>query len=242
MSQLQTRPRATWSPAKLRPVGGGAGIWPRPGRQRTTGGPGEGAAAQRPEPLRPIDGAVPSVQDQQDSEDQQDMKRAPLVAVGTVAGTAAVLAFPVTSTALHAPVASAPPTAGQPGTGHQGSTAPTTAQGPQTSSSEATAMQTTTTAGSGPSVAATGTTEQYPYGQLSARVTVSGGKVTSVTMASLYDYDQRSAAIDNYVIPLLEKQVISAGSANIAGISGATFTSQAFAGSVASALAKLGVK
>ena len=87
---------------------------------------------------------------------------------------------------------------------------------------------------------ATGTDEQYQYGDIAVTVTVEGGRVTDVSVATLNPSNAHSASIDSYAIPLLEKQVISADSAKIQGVSGATFTSAAFAASAASALEKLG--
>jgi uncharacterized protein with FMN-binding domain len=71
-------------------------------------------------------------------------------------------------------------------------------------------------------------------------VSVSGSKIINVSMASIDETDGRSVAIDRYAIPELEQQVIDANSANIDGVSGATFSSQAFVDSLSSALSKLG--
>jgi len=73
-------------------------------------------------------------------------------------------------------------------------------------------------------------------------VTVEGTKITNIAMAQLNETDGRSASIDSFAIPQLEQQVISADSVNINGVSGATFTSQAFVDGVANALGKLGIK
>jgi uncharacterized protein with FMN-binding domain len=82
----------------------------------------------------------------------------------------------------------------------------------------------------------------YFYGDLSVRVTTSGNKVTNATIAAINDGgNPRSIQIDQIAIPLLEQQAISAGNANIAGVSGATYTSQGFIQSLQSALSKLGL-
>jgi uncharacterized protein with FMN-binding domain len=75
---------------------------------------------------------------------------------------------------------------------------------------------------------------------MAVTVTVSGNKITKVTMATINETDGRSVGIDRYAIPELEQQAISANSANIDGVSGATFSSQAFVDSLSSALNKLG--
>lgn len=161
------------------------------------------------------------------------MRRYPLVIAGTVAGAAAVLAFPTHkgSTTVAGTTPSTTPTTdpAPPSTGSSSSTT-TPAASP---SSSTTAPATTRTA--------TGADESFQFGDVAVKVTVSGSKVTDVTIASLDAADGRSEAIDSYAIPQLEHQAISAGSANIDGVSGATFTSQAFDDSLASALSKLGI-
>ena len=73
-------------------------------------------------------------------------------------------------------------------------------------------------------------------------VTASGGRITKVGIASLDDGgDFRSQSIDQQSIPILEQQALQAQSANIQGVSGASFTSGAFESSLQSALGKLGL-
>jgi uncharacterized protein with FMN-binding domain len=76
---------------------------------------------------------------------------------------------------------------------------------------------------------------------MAVTVTVSGNKITDVRMATINETDGRSVSIDRFAIPQLEQQAISANSVNIDGVSGATFTSQAFVDSLSSALGKLGL-
>lgn len=112
---------------------------------------------------------------------------------------------------------------------------------------------TTVPAGSGPTTtttppptgaarSATGTGENYGYGVLSVKVTVQGTRITDVSVASLQTAEQYSQSLAQQVIPTLKGEVLSAQSAHINGISGATYTSEAYAYSVQSALDKLGVK
>ena len=88
---------------------------------------------------------------------------------------------------------------------------------------------------------AVGTTEQYGYGQLAVRVTVTGRKITNVALASIQVAESYSASIAQQVIPMLRSEVLSAQSANINGISGASYTVAAYAASLQSALNKLHV-
>ena len=162
------------------------------------------------------------------------MRRYPIVIAGTVAGAAAVLAFPVHKTALTLHAASA----GTSGT----SPATTPATTPPATTGGATggaAVTSPTTAAA--SRSATGTDEQFRYGDMAVKVTVKGTRITGVSIATISETDGRSQAIDSYAVPQLEQQVLAAGSANINGVSGATYTSQAFYDSLTSALQKLGI-
>jgi uncharacterized protein with FMN-binding domain len=90
---------------------------------------------------------------------------------------------------------------------------------------------------------ATGPQVNYSYGILSVKVTVSGKKIVNVGIASLDDGgNPRSQYIDQQSIPLLEQQTIQAQSANIQGVSGASYTSQGFQQSLQSALQSLGLQ
>lgn len=83
---------------------------------------------------------------------------------------------------------------------------------------------------------ATGTMEQYGYGELAARVTISGGHITAVTVPAIRTAEQYSQQLAAQVIPMLGKEVLAAQSAHIQAVSGATYTSQAYAASVQAAL------
>ena len=141
-----------------------------------------------------------------------------------MAGVAGVLAFPTHSTHLTIPSTKTSSSGTSP------TTAPATATSPSTAAS-----------GSSATRSATSTNQQFPFGAMAVKVTVSGSKIVNVTMATLSETDGRSASIDSYAIPQLEQQVIAAGSVNINGVSGATFTSQAFVDAVANALQQLGI-
>ncbi len=89
---------------------------------------------------------------------------------------------------------------------------------------------------------AAGPQVNYNFGILSVRVTVSGKKIVKVGIASIDDgSNPRSQMIDQESIPLLEQQVMQAQSANIQGVSGASFTSAGFVQSLQGALQSLGV-
>jgi uncharacterized protein with FMN-binding domain len=89
---------------------------------------------------------------------------------------------------------------------------------------------------------ATGAVEQYGYGQMAVSVTVSGSKITQIAVAQLQTAESYSQQLAQQVIPMLRGEVLSAQSAQISAVSGATYTSQAYAASVQSALDKLHAK
>jgi uncharacterized protein with FMN-binding domain len=67
-------------------------------------------------------------------------------------------------------------------------------------------------------------------------VTLSGGKIADVAALQLPQNDGHSARISSAVEPMLRSEVLSAQSADIQTISGATYTSEAYVTSLQSAL------
>jgi uncharacterized protein with FMN-binding domain len=90
---------------------------------------------------------------------------------------------------------------------------------------------------------ATGDAVNYSWGVLSVSVTATGRTITKVGIASLDDGgNPRSQSIDQQSIPILEQQAMQAQSANIQGVSGASYTSTGFQQSLQSALGKLNIQ
>lgn len=153
------------------------------------------------------------------------MKRAPIVIAGTVAGLVAVLEFHSTPAKVSL-AGSTLPSATTGGSSTGGSTT-----GGQAAGSSTSGTRTMT----GPQV-------NYNWGVLSVKVTVSRGKITKVGLAYLDDgSNPRSQYIDQQSIPLLEQETLQAQSANIQGVSGASYTSAGFTQSLQSALHSLGM-
>ena len=163
------------------------------------------------------------------------MKRYPLVISATAAGLAGVLSFHSHS-ATTTLQGGASATSASPGSSHTTAPASTTsAKGPTPGKS----APASASGQGGSSTHATGTLEQYGYGQLSVRVTMSGGKIANVAVAKLQTADTYSQQLASYVIPILRREVLHAQSAKINGLTGATYTSEAYAYSLQSALDKL---
>lgn len=147
------------------------------------------------------------------------MKRSPLVVAGTVVGLTGLFGFHTSPAKLNFGFATPPSIAGS-------SKAPVV-----TPSASPTGTRT-----------ATGPLVNYYFGTLSVSVTTTGSKITNVTIKSLSDGgNSLSQSIDQQSIPMLEAQALSAQSAKIQGVSGASYTSAGFAQSLQGALTQLKV-
>jgi uncharacterized protein with FMN-binding domain len=82
----------------------------------------------------------------------------------------------------------------------------------------------------------TGQDIQTRFGDVQVQVTISNGKIVDITPLTLPFDRQRSAEISQYVEPILRSEALSAQSAQIDIVSGATYTSMAYAQSLQSAL------
>jgi uncharacterized protein with FMN-binding domain len=177
------------------------------------------------------------------------MRRAVIATAGTVAGLALLLGYkssgPIKaqkvqlgsgqSAAATVPPASSSSTGAQstpstapPATGAPATTTPATS--PTTAAPTTSAAQRTYT---GPDVT-------YFYGDIEVSVTLQGGKILNVSVPLNNAIDGRSQQINSYAVPVLEQEVVSAQGLNINAVSGATFTSDAFAQSLQSALSRAG--
>ncbi len=95
---------------------------------------------------------------------------------------------------------------------------------------------TTDTAGGYADGTVTGDVVSTRFGDVQVQVTVSGGQVTEVTALSLPSRDGHSQRISQAAEPILREEALSAQTANIDLLSGATYTSEAYAESLQSAL------
>lgn len=167
--------------------------------------------------------------------------RAPFVIGATLAGIAGIVAFHVHATSSTATF-NAPGTRAVGGTstnsGATASSAPP-AGGSAPVSTAPSAPTTTAPRSSAASGTARGNVTQYRFGVLQVVTTVSSGRITNIS-TQVQSADPRSQQIDDEALPILRSQALSAQNANIQGVSGATYTSQAFVTSLQSALSSLG--
>jgi uncharacterized protein with FMN-binding domain len=146
------------------------------------------------------------------------MRRALLAVISTIAGLVLLLGFK-----SHSPSAvTTPPAAiGTPST--SGSSGPT---GPTTSTSGTRSV--------------TGDAFDTRFGPVQVRVTLNGTKLTDVTILQAPAGTPRDVEINNYALPVLTQEALSANSAQIDMVSGATFTSEGYVQSLQSALDRAG--
>jgi uncharacterized protein with FMN-binding domain len=158
------------------------------------------------------------------------MKRARIVISATVAGTAAVLGFHAHPAAT--PVATAPPRAVA--STPSGSSASAGTTGASTGSSGS-----ATTSSSSGTKTALGDPMSTRYGAAQVRVTVSSGKIVKVQAVQLQNADPKSVSISSSAEPILRQSVLAKQTAAVDAVSGATYTSLSYEGSLQSALDKL---
>ena len=84
-----------------------------------------------------------------------------------------------------------------------------------------------------------GKTYDVSYGLVQVKVTMTGKKITDVTPLSL-PRGGRSGDISQYAAPRLRREALSAQSAHIDTVSGASYTSAGYASSLQSALDQVG--
>lgn len=98
---------------------------------------------------------------------------------------------------------------------------------------------TSASASTGASGTATGELIQHQYGDVQVQVTLRNGRLTDVETVAIDGVDGHSQQIDSQAEPLLRAEALQARSGSIDTISGATYTSQAYIGSLQSAIDKV---
>ena len=124
-------------------------------------------------------------------------------------------------------VAAAPVTGGTSGSAGSGSSG---------SGSSGSGSSGSGSSGSGSATTYTGDTVQTQWGPVQVQIPVSGGKITDVSAVQYPSGNPRDQEINAYALPVLHDSVLSAQSAHIDMVSGATVTSSGYLGSLQSAL------
>jgi len=96
-------------------------------------------------------------------------------------------------------------------------------------------------AGSGVTKTVTGKAFPTIYGPVQVKITITHGRITAATAVRYPQGTQRDTQINSYAIPLLDQRAVAAGNAKIDAVSGATYTSGGYIGSLQSALDQAGM-
>ncbi|WGL51587.1 FMN-binding protein [Nocardioides sp. BP30] len=118
---------------------------------------------------------------------------------------------------------------------------PGAASGSASGSASGAAGSTTEDSGSSASTTVTGSEAQTQWGPVQVELTIAGGKITDVAVPVYPDGNGRDAEINSFALPQLIQETISAQSADIDMVSGATVTSDGYLQSLQSALDKAGL-
>jgi uncharacterized protein with FMN-binding domain len=87
----------------------------------------------------------------------------------------------------------------------------------------------------------TGSVAQTRWGPVQVQITVEGDKITKVTVLQQPNGNHKDAEINSYALPILVQDTLSAQSAQIDMVSGATVTSDGYITSLQSALDQAGI-
>jgi uncharacterized protein with FMN-binding domain len=147
------------------------------------------------------------------------MLRAVATLGGTVAGLAALLAFKT-----HAP---ADTTAGSPASVVAPATGATTSAAASSAAMSSAATR-----------VVTGATVSTQHGPMQVQLTLAGQRITKVTVLQQTNDGGESVQLNATAIPRLTSETLAAQSAHIDAVSGASYTSAGYIGSLQSALDK----
>lgn len=168
------------------------------------------------------------------------MKRAPIIVSSTAVGLGLVLSFHTHKpTVARISTGSTPAGSSTPATNPGAPSSTTIAPGSSGPSATTVPSPSTTVPTARATRTGAGQDVQYRYGDIQLQVTEQGTKITNIQVLQNGAADMRSEEINAQVVPLLQSEAMSAQSAQINGISGATYTSSAYAQSLQSALDQL---
>ncbi|MFF2619902.1 FMN-binding protein [Kitasatospora sp. NPDC058046] len=151
------------------------------------------------------------------------MRRAVVTSAATAAGVVLLLSLKPHEAAGPAPVIGSGA-----GTG-SGSDVSQPSEAPAPSSSAS-------AAGTGATRKVSGDTVNTRYGPVQVQVTLAGSRITAVDVVKYPNSERRDREINSSALPVLNQEAISAQSAAIDVVSGATYTSDGYVRSLQSAL------
>ena len=163
------------------------------------------------------------------------MRRVVLALGGTVAGLIMLLSFRThmgSAAARMSGPAGTPASPGTPAAGPGGAAG--SASGPAAAASAPVSL------GSGTGTVVTGDVISTGYGPTQIQITVNTGKIVKVTVVQHTEDGINSQVIDGRALPVLNRETLTAQSAKINAVSGASYTSAGYIKSLQSALDKAG--
>ena len=171
------------------------------------------------------------------------MRRAVLAFGSTVAGLILLLSFrshtaTPASAGVSAAGTSSKSSAGAAANGSSGGSGGGSMAGSAASSASPPAAGGTTGGTTAGGKIVTGEVVNGPYGPSQVAITLSGGKITKVTVLQHSDDGENSQQIDGNALPKLTAETLTAQSAKIDAVSGASYTSAGYIKSLQSALDK----
>ncbi|MER6398178.1 FMN-binding protein [Kitasatospora sp. NPDC001603] len=87
----------------------------------------------------------------------------------------------------------------------------------------------------------TGNAVDTRYGPVQVRITLSGGRITKAEVVQYPSESRRDLEINQFALPRLNQEAVSAQSARVDAVAGATYTSEGYQRSLQSALDQAGV-
>lgn len=126
-------------------------------------------------------------------------------------------------------------------TGTTGATSSATSSASPGATSSASTSASSSASSSAAATTVTGQAVQTRYGPVQVQLTVTGGKVTAVDVLQHPDGNGRDQEINARALPILVSETLSAQSAQIDMVSGATYTSDGYTRSLQSALDQAGI-
>jgi uncharacterized protein with FMN-binding domain len=158
------------------------------------------------------------------------VRRVVFALFGTIAGLVGLLSFKTHAVSVAAPSVATGTT--NPGTG---------ASGPSSSAAAGPSSSTGSSSSSAATKTVTGASVDTRWGPVQVKITVSGGKITNATAVVYPQNNSRDQEINAVAIPTLQQESVGRNNANIDMVSGATYTSQGFIGSLQDALNQAGL-
>lgn len=172
------------------------------------------------------------------------MRRVAFAILSTIAGLVGLLSFKTQS--LGSPAASSAVSTTSPGpasgsTATSGNTHSATKKAGSSPSSSKSSNSSSSSSAAPAVKTVTGTVVETQFGPVQVKITVTSGKVTSATAVQYPNGDPRSEQINEYAVPILQRETIGISSASsVDMVSGATYTSDGYLQSLQSALDKAG--